>query len=64
MGGRECFRAMRQINPNVLALLSTGYGLNGAAQKILDEGVAGFVEKPYDLARLSQAVAAVLGRAT
>lgn len=64
MGGRECFKAMQQINPNVLALLSTGYGLNGAAQKILDEGVAGFVEKPYDLARLSQAVAAVLGRGT
>ncbi|MBN2584161.1 MAG: response regulator, partial [Planctomycetes bacterium] len=62
VGGRDCFRAMRLVNPNVRALLSTGYGLNGAAQRILDEGVAGFVEKPYDLIRLSQAVAAVLGR--
>jgi PAS domain S-box-containing protein len=62
MGGRECFREMQKINPEIRALLSTGYGLNGAAQQILDDGVAGFVEKPYDLARLSHAVAAVLGR--
>jgi len=57
MGGRECFRALKAIDPNVRAVLTTGYGFNEAAQELIDEGVAGFVQKPYELTQLSEVVA-------
>ncbi|MHC4579684.1 MAG: PAS domain S-box protein, partial [Planctomycetota bacterium] len=60
MGGHECFKALKEINPDVKTVLSTGFGLNDAAQAILDEGALGFAQKPYRVADLSQVVAAVL----
>jgi len=59
-GGRECFHALKKINPSVRAILSTGYGLNGKAQELVDEGMKGFVQKPYTLRDLSTAVANAL----
>jgi CheY-like chemotaxis protein len=60
MGGRETLAALREIHPAVKAVLSTGFGLNEAAQTILDEGAIGFAQKPYRAADLSQVVAAAL----
>lgn len=60
LGGRECFLAMKEINPGVRAVLSTGYGQDAAAQQIIDEGVQGFIQKPYEVDRLSQAISRVL----
>ncbi len=57
MNGRECFRALREINPSVKAILVTGYDQNHAAQELLDEGVQGFIQKPYALAEFSKVVA-------
>jgi len=57
MGGRECFRALKAIDPDVKAVLTTGYGFNDAAQELIDEGIAGFVQKPYELTQLSEVVA-------
>jgi two-component system, cell cycle sensor histidine kinase and response regulator CckA len=62
MGGRDAFIAMRQINPRLRALLSSGYSLNGEAQDILDEGVLAFIGKPYRHNELSEAVAEALAR--
>ncbi|MBN2712219.1 MAG: response regulator [Planctomycetes bacterium] len=47
LGGRDVFVEMRKINPHVRALLSSGYSINGEAQEILDEGVLGFIQKPF-----------------
>ena len=63
MDGRDCFRALKAMNPEVRAILSTGFGMNSAAQEVLDEGVAGFVQKPYGIQQLAEAVARVLQRA-
>jgi PAS domain S-box-containing protein len=60
MGGRECFRALKSIDPGVRAVLCTGYGFNIAAQELLDEGVLDFVPKPYELGRLSAVVSKTL----
>ena len=60
LGGRECFRALREMNPALRAILSTGYGLNVAAQEILDEGMLGFIQKPYQMDQLSEVVAKAL----
>jgi len=60
LGGRDTFIAMREINPDVRAILSSGYSINGEAQAILDEGVMAFVGKPFSQAELSEKVAQVL----
>lgn len=60
LGGRDTFIAMRNINPHVRAILSSGYSINDEAQAILDEGVMAFVEKPFELAEFSEKVAQVL----
>ena len=55
MNGREAFDVMRLINPDVVAVLASGYSLEGEAQAMINEGVRGFIQKPYrknDLARI------------
>ena len=60
MGGHECFRAFKEIDPKVRAILITGYSRDGAAQEILDEGMLGFAQKPFQGGQLSEVVASAL----
>ena len=59
-GGLETYREMKKINPQVRVLLSSGYSRDGHAQEILNEGVMGFVQKPYDMCQLFTALRKVL----
>ncbi|MCX6558091.1 MAG: PAS domain S-box protein [Candidatus Aminicenantes bacterium] len=52
MGGEEAFLKMKEINPRIMALLSTGYSQNGRVSEILNKGVRGFIQKPYDFNQL------------
>jgi len=58
--GQECFKALKAIDPDVRAILSTGYGLDGHAQDTLDAGMVGYVQKPYHMQDLVTAVADAL----
>lgn len=60
LGGRDCFRELKRINPHIKAILSTGYGINGKAQEILNDGVRGFIQKPYRIDQLGRIVKQVL----
>jgi PAS domain S-box-containing protein len=60
MSGHDCFRALKCVNPDIRALLSSGYGFNGKASELLDEGMLGFIQKPYRVTELSVAVARAL----
>ena len=60
MGGRECYRALKALDPDVRVVLSTGYGFNVAAQEMLDEGMLGFIQKPYQMDQMSSVVADAL----
>jgi signal transduction histidine kinase/CheY-like chemotaxis protein len=60
INGRECFRELKKINPGVKAILSSGYSLEGDMQEILSEGIRGVIQKPFDSARITQAVAEAL----
>ena len=62
MDGRECFLALKKIDPDVRAILCTGYGRNGKAQQAIDEGMVGFIRKPYRARDLLSAVAAAIHR--
>jgi two-component system cell cycle sensor histidine kinase/response regulator CckA len=52
MAGEEAFLKMKEINPHILALLSTGYSQDRRVSEILNKGVKGFIQKPYDFNRL------------
>ena len=56
LGGREVFRRLKAIDPQVRVLLSSGYSADGDTRAILNEGVLGFVQKPYVMNDLAQAV--------
>ncbi len=60
MKGKECFQKLRALNSRVKVILSSGYDRNEAVQEILDEGVQGFVQKPYRVQQLSEVIAKVL----
>jgi len=60
MGARECVQAIKEINPTARVILSTGYGPTNSVREVLDQGVAGFVQKPYKLEVLSKVVAEAL----
>lgn len=62
MNGRQCFEALLGIDPNVPAILSSGYGRDNAIQETLDLGRTAFVQKPYRLQTLSDAIRSVLTR--
>jgi len=62
LGGPDCFRGMKEVNPDVRAILSTGYSLEGAVQELMKDGVLGFIQKPFRMDQLSQVVAAAIAR--
>jgi len=61
MSGEACFRALRAINPSVKVVFVSGAEKSFSVQQLIDEGLAGFVQKPFDLGDLSQALKAVCG---
>ena len=60
MNGSETYERLKEINPAVKTLLSSGYSLNGRAQAIINSGCNGFIQKPFNLASLSQKVRKIL----
>ena len=49
MGGEEAFRAIRQVSPSVRVILSSGYSEETATGRFSGLGLAGFIQKPYQL---------------
>jgi CheY-like chemotaxis protein len=60
MKGGEVFDRLKEINPEVTVLLSSGYSIDGEASKILERGCSGFIQKPFDMNQLSQSIGALL----
>jgi DNA-binding response OmpR family regulator len=60
MSGREVFQAIKAINPAVRVLLASGYSVDGEAGHILDEGVRGFIQKPFRVDELSARIEELL----
>jgi two-component system, cell cycle sensor histidine kinase and response regulator CckA len=54
MGGQAAFEAMREIDPRVPIILCSGYAADEAVRKMLEQGLAGFLAKPYRLAQLTE----------
>ncbi len=61
LSGGETYNRIKKIRPEAKVLLSSGYSIKGEAQKILDRGCNGFIQKPYNLEKLSEKLEVVLG---
>jgi CheY-like chemotaxis protein len=64
MGGRECFRRLKEIDPKVKVLCITGYTTEGSYSDLLKEGVLGILEKPLDLYEFAEAAKNAIGNAS
>ncbi len=59
LSGRDAFRRLREINPNVCVLFASGYSVDHAVEAQEEQG-AGFVGKPYRPEELARKVRAAI----
>ncbi|MDY7031423.1 MAG: response regulator [Thermodesulfobacteriota bacterium] len=62
MGGGEVYDRMKELNPDIKVLLSSGYSIDGQASEILERGCDGFIQKPFNIKQLSQSIRGILDR--
>jgi PAS domain S-box-containing protein len=62
MGGGETFDLLKEINPDIKALLSSGYSINGQASEILKRGCDGFIQKPFNINQLSEKIQGIIAQ--
>lgn len=62
MSGRETFQRLREVNPSIRVLVSSGYSIDGEAQQVLEQGALGFLQKPFQAKELARILAEVFKR--
>ncbi len=63
MGGAEVYDRIKQINPDIRVILSSGYSLNGQAGDIMERGCDDFIQKPFNISTLSAKIRDLLSNA-
>lgn len=58
--GGKTYDRLKEINPGIKVLLSSGYSIEGRAAEILRRGCNGFIQKPFRMKELSQKITAIL----
>jgi CheY-like chemotaxis protein len=62
MGGREAIQHLKKIDPNVTAIVSSGYSNDPVMSNFREYGFAGMVLKPYRVSELSEQICKILRR--
>ena len=60
MDGEETFREMRRIRKDVRIIMSSGYNEQEITQRFAGKGIAGFIQKPYQMADLAARLKTIL----
>jgi signal transduction histidine kinase/CheY-like chemotaxis protein len=60
MGGVQLFYALRELNPVVKAVMTTGYPLEEEGKQLLGQGILAWLQKPMRPAQLAQIVSRAL----
>ncbi len=60
MTGSAAFYRLRELDPEVKVLLSSGYVGEDEAQSLLRDGARGFLEKPYSVEQLARRMRGIL----
>jgi len=61
--GGKAFDLIHEIQPAMPVILSSGYSLNGQANDIMKRGCNGFIQKPFNISKLSQKIRKILDEA-
>jgi two-component system cell cycle sensor histidine kinase/response regulator CckA len=63
LGDREvAYHRLKEINPAIKVLFSSGNGIDDQAAEILDDQYNGFIQKPFTLSQLSRKVREILDK--
>jgi two-component system cell cycle sensor histidine kinase/response regulator CckA len=62
MGGAEVYDRLKEINPDVKVLLSSGYSIDDQAREIMERGGDEFIQKPFSLKAMSDKIAGILSK--
>ncbi|WP_051284193.1 PAS domain-containing hybrid sensor histidine kinase/response regulator [Desulforegula conservatrix] len=60
INGRETFKKLKIINPEIKAVFTSGFAHEGALINLSETGVFGFIQKPYRISELGKTVALAL----
>jgi len=60
MEGKETFKKLKEINPDVKILISSGYNQDSLPEQVMDSGEAGFIQKPYNINEIAEIIKEVL----
>jgi len=63
MDGGKTFDRIREIQPQIPVMLSSGYAINGQAEEIMRRGCNGFIQKPFNISEFSKQVRKILDEA-
>jgi PAS domain S-box-containing protein len=62
ISGMITYQRLKEIDPQILVLLASGYSQKGQAQELLDQGVQGFMQKPFRLKELAREIRVLLSK--
>jgi len=60
MSGSETYNRLKEIDPEIRVLLSSGYSIRGQATDILNRGCNGFIQKPFNMEQLLRKIKGIL----
>jgi CheY-like chemotaxis protein len=61
MGGEECFYELRKLDPNVRAIVASGYDNDDVRREYFEKGFLGYLTKPYREKDLGRVLKEVVG---
>ncbi len=61
MGGEDTFRELLEIDPDVKVIMTSGYNEIEVMSKFRGKGLAGFIQKPYQIENMKEELKKVLG---
>jgi PAS domain S-box-containing protein len=62
MGGEQTFKVLRDLHPDVCAIIASGYDNDEMCRQFLDLGFFGYLRKPYRVGDLGRMIRKVLGK--
>jgi len=62
IGGGEAYDRLKEINPDIKVLLSSGYSIDSEATEILNRGCNSFIQKPFNINELSGKIKKILNK--
>lgn len=61
LDGKDCYYKIKEINPRIKVLLTSGYSKSNVKDELLRNGVDAYVRKPFNVDVLLMAVKRMLG---